>query len=108
MGDIWLWYLLYCLAISADVCACNFAGLECFLHFSIMLGVIVQITYHLTNIFVRHPRVSIFLPILDGMAAGALTPTYGVRRVFRRLSGQFVLSIPQVFPGFLDLDLKIK
>ena len=63
----------------------------------------MQITYHLTNALVRHPWVSKFLPILDGMVAGVVTPAYWVRRVFRRLSSQFVLSIPQAFPGFLDL-----
>ena len=76
LGDFWLWYLLYHLAISADACTCNFAGLEYFLHLSVMSGVIMQIMYCLMNIFIRHPRVSIFLPILDGMVAGAVTPVY--------------------------------
>ena len=80
-------------------------GLACFLHFSIMLGAIMQIAHRLMNIFVRHPRVSIILPILDGMGTRVLTPTYRLRRIFRRFTSQFVLSHYQAFLGFLDLDL---
>ena len=73
-----------------------------------MLGVIMKIAHHLTNIFVRHPRVLFVLPILDGRDMGVLTPTYRLRRVFGRLSIQFVLSHSQAFLGFLDLNLKFK
>ena len=103
-----MWYIFYCLAIPTDVCAHNFAGLVCFPHFSVMLGAIMQITHCLINIFVRHPRVSFILPILDGGDTGVLTPTYRLRRVFGRLSSKFILSHSQVFLGFLDLNLKCK
>ena len=68
----------------------------------------MQIMHHLTNIFVRHPRVSFILPILDGRDTGVLTPTYRLRRIFRRLSSQFVLSHSQAFLGFWDLDLEFE
>ena len=103
-----MWYSFYCLTIRTDACSCKFAGLVCFLHLSIMLGVIMQIAYCLTNIFIRDPRVSILLPISDEMGMGVLTPTYRLEGVFTRLLTQFVLSHSQAFLGFLDLDLKFK
>ena len=73
-----------------------------------MPGAIIQIVHCLTNIFVRHPGVSLILPILDGMGTGVLAPAYRLRRVFRRLSSQFVLSISQMLLAFLDLNLELK